>query len=136
MCVTYIPNGTIVLVKDAVPNDAQDFGFSLNNNGTIDFGTSRWTTTPTRRCPNSLIASACRRAHGMPTESCPLPAGWSLTDLVCVDPTNNTTVDLATGTATINLASLETVTCTYTDTKAGHIIVKKRDQRRRLLLRV
>ncbi len=59
------------------------------------------------------------------TELLPLPEGWTLTNLVCVDPTSNTTVDLATGTATIDLASEETVTCTYTDTRAGHIIVEK-----------
>lgn len=34
--VTEIPNGTIVVVKDAVPNGAQDFGFSLTNNTTIN----------------------------------------------------------------------------------------------------
>ena len=34
--ITHIPNGTIVIVKDAVPNDAQDFSFNLNNNSTID----------------------------------------------------------------------------------------------------
>ncbi len=34
--VSQIPNGTIVIVKDAVPNDAQDFSFNLNNGGTIN----------------------------------------------------------------------------------------------------
>jgi hypothetical protein len=33
--VTLIPNGTIVIVKNAVPDDAQDFSFNLNNNSTI-----------------------------------------------------------------------------------------------------
>ncbi len=44
-----------------------------------------------------------------------LPSGWTLNDLVCVDPTANTTWDIGTATATINLASLETVTCTFTN---------------------
>ena len=33
--VTVIPNGTIVIVKNAIPNDPQDFSFNLNNNSTI-----------------------------------------------------------------------------------------------------
>jgi hypothetical protein len=49
--------------------------------------------------------------------------GWDFTSLVCVDPTSNTTVSGAV--ATINLASNETVTCTYTNTKRGTIIVNK-----------
>ena len=74
--------------------------------------------TPTRRCPNSYTFDV-PPGTWYAKELTPLPTGWTLTNLVCVDPTSNTTVDLATGTATINLASLETVTCTYTDTKAG-----------------
>ena len=34
--VTFIPNGTIVIVKDAIPDDAQDFSFNLTNGSTIN----------------------------------------------------------------------------------------------------
>lgn len=54
-----------------------------------------------------------------------VPAGWDLTGLSCVDPTNDTTVSLANGTATIALAPGENVTCTYTDTKRASITVVK-----------
>jgi len=54
-----------------------------------------------------------------------LPAGWEFTGLQCVDEDNGTTVDLATRTANIDLDSGETVTCTYTNTKRGKIIVEK-----------
>jgi hypothetical protein len=122
--VTYIPNGTIVMIKDAVPNDAQDFSFNLNNNSTIDFGTFYMDDDAEPALPNSLTFDV-PPGTWYAKELLPLPAGWTLTNLACVDPTSNTTVNLSTGTAIINLASLETVTCTYTDTKAGHIIVKK-----------
>jgi hypothetical protein len=43
-----------------------------------------------------------------------VPAGWDLTAIVCDD--GNSTVNLGTATATINLEAGETVTCTFTDT--------------------
>ena len=54
-----------------------------------------------------------------------VPAGWNLTALTCTDPSGDSTIDLATGTATINLASGESVVCNYTDTKRGSITVVK-----------
>jgi len=53
------------------------------------------------------------------------PPGWDLTGLSCADPTNDSTVSLANGTATINLASGENVTCTYTNTRRASITVIK-----------
>lgn len=121
--VTEIPNGTIVVVKDAVPNDAQDFGFSLTNNTTINQSFSLDDDNDAT-LPSSQTFSV-PPGTWTATELLPLPGGWSLTNLVCVDPTSNSTVNLATGAATINLASNETVTCTYTNSKGSHIIVKK-----------
>lgn len=54
-----------------------------------------------------------------------VPTGWDLAGLTCIDPTNDTTVSLASATATINLAAGENVTCTYTDTKRSSITVVK-----------
>ena len=58
------------------------------------------------------------------TESAP-PAGWDFTNLVCVDEDTGSTVDLATRTANIDLDPGETVTCTYTNSKRGKIIIEK-----------
>jgi uncharacterized repeat protein (TIGR01451 family) len=56
------------------------------------------------------------------TESAP-PAGWDFTSLQCVDEDNGSS---ASGqTANIDLDPGETVTCTYTNTKRGKIIVEK-----------
>ncbi|HXF05918.1 MAG TPA: hypothetical protein VNM72_10955 [Blastocatellia bacterium] len=43
--------------------------------------------------------------------------GWALTNLVCTDPDNVTTVDLNTRTATIDLDAGETVKRTFTNTR-------------------
>ena len=107
-----IPNGTIVIVKDAVPNDAQNFSFNLTNGGTVSQNFSLDDDAdPT--LPNSQLFSV---PPGTWTASeLNIPSGWALSNLTCVDPSNNTTVSLGTATATINLSSLETVTCTFTD---------------------
>ena len=51
--------------------------------------------------------------------------GWDLTNLVCADPDNGTTMNLGTRTATIDLDPGESITCTFTNTQRGHIIVAK-----------
>ena len=58
------------------------------------------------------------------TESAP-PAGWDFTNLVCVDEDGGSTVDLGHRKANIDLDPGETVTCTYTNTKRGKIIIEK-----------
>jgi plastocyanin len=45
-----------------------------------------------------------------------VPAGWDLTNTVCSDGSSASAIDLAAG---------ETVTCTFTNTKRGHIIIDK-----------
>jgi hypothetical protein len=54
-----------------------------------------------------------------------VPAGWALTNLVCVDPTGNSTTNLGMSKATIDVASGETITCTFTNTQAGTLTVTK-----------
>jgi hypothetical protein len=108
--VTFIPNGTIVIVKDAAPDAAQDFSFNLNNASTInqDFLLDD-DADPT--LPNSQTFSVPPGTWSAAEVN--LPAGWDFFSLVCDDPTANTTVN---GTvATIDLVSDETVTCTFTN---------------------
>ena len=76
-----VANGTIVIVKDAVPNSATELRFSLRVSPT-----SSSTTTPIRACPiPSRSASPPGDYDG--AELTP-PAGWSLTNLPCDDPDN------------------------------------------------
>jgi len=50
-------------------------------------------------------------------------SGWSLTNLTCTGGGANTTVSLATRTASIGLDAGENVTCTFTNTKSGSITI-------------
>lgn len=113
------PNGTLVIIKDAVPNDAQDFAFILTNTNTLasqgfvlddDTGASGADATYATTATLSLGAGTYTVVESA-------TANWALTNLVCVDGSGNTsTVSLADGKATISLASGVTTTCTYTNT--------------------
>ena len=116
-----IPNGTVVIVKNAIPDSSQSFDFNLSgNNGLVN---NNFSLVDSGTPPNSATFS---EPPGTYTASeLNIPAGWTLTNLACVDPTSNTTVNTGTGVATINLASGETVTCTYTDTHYNDLGISK-----------
>ncbi|HSL43821.1 MAG TPA: ExeM/NucH family extracellular endonuclease [Anaerolineales bacterium] len=109
---TTTPTGTIVIVKDAVPDDAQDFSFNLTNGSTINQNFSL-DNDGDATLPNSQTFSVAAGTYTASELS--LPADWTLTNLTCADPTSNTTTNAAT--ATIDLAASETVTCTFENTK-------------------
>ena len=96
-----IPNGTIVIIKDPIPNDAQDFSFNLTNGGTINQSFALDDDADST-LPNTGLQRPARAPT--PRRRLNIPAGWALTNL-CVDPTSNTTVNLGTASASINLAS-------------------------------
>jgi hypothetical protein len=54
-------------------------------------------------------------APGSYTVTETVPVGWNLSTLTCTDPTSNSTGNVGTLTATINLAAGESVSCTFTD---------------------
>jgi hypothetical protein len=116
-------NGTIVIVKDAVPDDAQDFSFNITNGSTFDQDfTLDDDGGADNTYPNSMSFSLPEGTYTASEFN--IPGGWDLTDLSCeVAGSNGSTysVDLAGGQATINLftsfASGDTVTCTFTDSK-------------------
>ena len=118
---TVLQNSSITIVKDAVPNNAQDFSFTTTGTGLSNFSLD---DDADGTLSNSQTFSGL--ASGVYTVDEGAVSGWSLTNLTCVDPTGNTTTNLGTGVATINLAAGESVTCTYTNTlQTGHIIVDK-----------
>ncbi len=55
-----------------------------------------------------------------------VPAGWDLTDITCDDA--DSTGDKATATASFEVAAGETVTCVFTNTKRGKIIIEKQTE--------
>ena len=108
--------GQIVIKKETIPDVATgDFFFIGVATGTIS--------------DNGQIIVAVAPGEYTATEVYSLPLGeFDLTSIVCDDPTNNSSGDLDTRTATFRVHSGETVTCTFTNTKRGaqgEIIVKK-----------
>ncbi|MHB8134720.1 MAG: prealbumin-like fold domain-containing protein [Anaerolineaceae bacterium] len=116
------PNGTIVIVKDAIPDSAQSFDFTLYG-GLLSFNFALADdgdvlTNP----PNSMSYSLPQGVYTATELN--IPAGWNLTGIVCSDPSGGTTTAIPN--ASINLLSGETVTCTFTNQIGkGHIIVVK-----------
>ncbi|WP_344251862.1 prealbumin-like fold domain-containing protein, partial [Humibacillus xanthopallidus] len=106
---TNTQRGTIIVKKITDPTTATDtFTFTGDAAGQIGNG-------------GSIVVSGLKPGTYTSTEA--VPAGWDLTGLVCDD--SNSTGDLATAKATFKLDAGETVTCTFTDTERGKIIVKK-----------
>ncbi len=117
-----LPLGSITVIKDAVPNDPQDFEFDPSANlqaANFFLDDDSDGTLPNSRTFGSLLPGTYT------VQEVNLPAGWSLTNLVIVDPDNGSSVNLGTGTATIDVDAGESITVTFTDTKSGSITVIK-----------
>ncbi|MCL4295825.1 MAG: S8 family serine peptidase [Anaerolineae bacterium] len=122
-----LPLGSITIIKDSVPNDAQDFAYTTSGTGLSNFSLDDDAGAAGESADLSNSKTFTNLAAGTYTITETLPvAGWALTALNCTDPSGGTTTTLATGQASINLAAGETVTCTYTNTlQTGTLIVKK-----------
>ena len=114
--------GSIVIVKDAVNNNAQDFAFTTTGTGLSDFSldddagaVGQDTLLSDTTTFNNLIA-------GTYTVTETAVPGWD-TSLVCTGNGNGGTA--TGGVATIVLDPSATVTCTYTNTEQGTITIVK-----------
>jgi hypothetical protein len=101
-----IQHGTITVVKNAVPDDPQDFTFSLDGDS-FSLDDDADATLPSSRSFTVRVGS-----HSLSETN--IPSAWSNTGLTCDDPTHDTTT--ARPDATVHVAKDETVTCTYTNT--------------------
>lgn len=117
---TDIPTGTIVIVKDAIPNHAQDFAFATTGTGLVAFSLD---DDADATLPNTRTFTGLEAGSYSVTEAA--VGGWVLSALVCVDPDNGSTIDLAGRIATIDIDSGETVTCTYTNSKLAVLRLQK-----------
>ncbi len=120
-----VPNdASITIIKDAVPNNAQDFSFTTTGNGLSNF-TLDDDGDNNNGTSNTQVFSGLAPGNYSVTEG--NVAGWSLTgNLNCVDPTTNSTINLGNKTATINLAASENVTCTFVNTlQQAHLTLVK-----------
>jgi hypothetical protein len=121
-----LDTGTLTIVKDAAPNDAQDFAFYAfgPNSGSImpfllddDAGA----VGADNILSNSKTFTLAPGSYSVKEDFYnPVPVtGWDSTGIVCTSSTGMTvgTVDLAIHAFTVDLAAGDNVTCTFTNTK-------------------
>lgn len=123
-CAPPAGQGAIVINLDTVPNDAQDFTYSNNIPGcSPSFSLDDDAGAPGADATLSNTKTCTPVSPGSYTVTQGLPvSGFLLTSLVCVDPDNGSSTNLATGTVTIDLDAEETVICTYTNTKNDPVV--------------
>ena len=110
--------GTIVIVNDTLPDAAQDFAFSTSGG----LAPATFSLDDDADATLSNTQTYTNQAAGSYTVTQTAVAGYATT-LSCVDPSGGTTT--ASATATIDLAPGETVTCTFTNSKLGTIVIVK-----------
>ncbi len=112
------PTGTIFIRKSTSPAGGTGFAFLTNVPGSTSF---------TLNDGQSQTMSGLTPGTYTVIENSPI--GYTLTGLVCTDPTNNTTVNVSTRTAAINVAAGETIDCTFSNTATapatGTVIIRK-----------
>lgn len=97
--------GTITIVKDTVPNDAEDFGFSG------DLGTFTLDDDSDGTLSNSQSFTKVVGSYDVTEDE---SEGWELTDIDCGEDAGTVT-NVSTRTATIDLDSGENISCTFTN---------------------
>lgn len=102
--------GSLTIVKDALPNDAQDFKFGVTGLGGGDFylDDDGNATLSNQKAFTGLLPGQ----YSVTEQSTP---GWKLTSLVC----DNSSVQGST--ANVTLTAGQNVTCTFTNTKLGSL---------------
>jgi hypothetical protein len=116
---TNTKNATVTITKDAVPNDAQDFGYTTSGTGLSGFSLD---DDADATLSNTKVFTFAGTNYGAKTVTETLPvAGWSLTNLVCSEGTTNTT----TGVASFTVDPGDAITCTYTNTKSATVTITK-----------
>ena len=107
---TNTKNSSVTIIKDAVPNDAQNFAFTSDIANCTAFSLdddSDNTLSNTKVCPV---------AAGTYSVSETVPADWTQTSATCDDGSPVTAIDVAAG---------ENVTCTFTNTKSSSVTIVK-----------
>jgi hypothetical protein len=123
---TNTEHGIIVITKEAIPDDPQNFDFTATGSTDTPIPDFTLDDDADGTLPKTMTFSDLKPGDYTVTEA--LVAGWDLTGMSCASTVNlnsNVNVNLNTATATINLGAGDTVVCTFTNTKRGHIIVDK-----------
>ncbi len=120
---TNVKNGSITILLDNQPDGVQVMSYGTAGTGLSNFmldddGLST-NTYPTTKSFTGLDPGTYSVTQAA------LPAGWSLQSLQCVGTVSGTTTFASTSTANINLAAGESVICTYTNSKAPTLQIRK-----------
>jgi hypothetical protein len=120
--ITNTQRGSITIIKNAVPDGPQDFGFTTTGSGLSAFSLdddADPTLSNTKSFTNLVPGSYSVTETAL--------TGWDLTGLSCVGTNGSSTLgtNLGTGVSTITLGAGDAVTCTYTNTQRGHVTVLK-----------
>jgi plastocyanin len=100
-----VAQGAVTIVEQTDPADAGGQLFDFSGDLGVLSLTGGQSITVTGLGPGSYDV----------TQS--LPAGWNLTQITCDDPDGGSSVDLAAGTATIDVDAGEQITCTFLNTE-------------------
>ncbi len=112
--ITVIPNGHVVIVKDAISNNAQDFTFHNNfGNGNPDTFQLDDDGSETNTLKKSQDSEVFPGNYAVSEDEVP---GWKLSSAVCSDGSSVDAIDVSAG---------ETVTCTFTNKELATIVLVK-----------
>lgn len=110
-----VDKGSITIVKDAMPDDSQDFVFSVTNMEGSPFTLDDDGINDNEYSNTITFSSLWPGEYSVTEESV---EGWELTGMNCVS--SNVSLDMpVSATASITLLPGENVTCTYTNTKVS-----------------
>jgi plastocyanin len=107
------PSGTIVVVKDSLPDDPQDFDFTAG--GGLSPSSFQLDDDSDGTLSNSRTIDSILPGSGYSVSES-VPTGWDQTSATCDDGSPVSNIDVSAG---------ETVTCTFTNAKRGQIVVVK-----------
>ncbi|NWF67581.1 MAG: cadherin-like domain-containing protein, partial [Chloroflexi bacterium] len=110
--------GSITIIKDAVPNDGENFSFT----GTAPIGSFQLDDDNNVTLPNSATFNVPPGSYTI-TEGA--ESDWYLSNLTCTGTDQTDTIDLAGRSVTINISQGENVTCTFENTALRRIRITK-----------
>ncbi len=126
-----VMTGRIVITKEANPADGSAFDFETNipgaEGGFTLYGLPQDSSEISVTLPISAsnIITFENVPTGIFTVTETVPERWMLTELTCVDPTDDTIVNRERATARIAVTNGETVACTYRNQAAAGIAIVK-----------
>lgn len=116
--------GSVTVIKQATPESAQNFAYTTNlGNGfnLVDDGS----TTDTKVFSGITDFTDDNSGPATYTVTESALGGWTLNSIACTDPTNNTTVNVGTRTATIEMVEGENISCTFANSGSSSLKIKK-----------